>query len=94
MYIESRRPNTPYFICSIQEFKLVSIFYTCVDFLHPSEGVIVPPSPAEVYIVYCSLSGRAGPGGCDLCGLHSSIVAPRDDLTFGFSDFTRGSYSV
>uniref|UniRef100_A0A4W3H0Q3 Arginine-glutamic acid dipeptide repeats n=1 Tax=Callorhinchus milii TaxID=7868 RepID=A0A4W3H0Q3_CALMI len=24
VYIESRRPNTPYFICSIQEFKLVS----------------------------------------------------------------------
>lgn len=26
VYIESRRPNTPYFICSIQDFKLVSIF--------------------------------------------------------------------
>ncbi|KTG02504.1 hypothetical protein cypCar_00013853 [Cyprinus carpio] len=24
VYIESRRPNTPYFICSIQDFKLVS----------------------------------------------------------------------
>lgn len=23
VYIESRRPNTPYFICSIQDFKLV-----------------------------------------------------------------------
>ncbi|TNN82971.1 Arginine-glutamic acid dipeptide repeats protein [Liparis tanakae] len=22
VYIESRRPNTPYFICSIQDFKL------------------------------------------------------------------------
>uniref|UniRef100_A0A7N6AAB9 Arginine-glutamic acid dipeptide repeats protein n=1 Tax=Anabas testudineus TaxID=64144 RepID=A0A7N6AAB9_ANATE len=27
VYIESRRPNTPYFICSIQDFKLV----TCVS---------------------------------------------------------------
>uniref|UniRef100_A0AAQ5ZXC1 Arginine-glutamic acid dipeptide repeats protein n=1 Tax=Amphiprion ocellaris TaxID=80972 RepID=A0AAQ5ZXC1_AMPOC len=26
VYIESRRPNTPYFICSIQDFKLVSRF--------------------------------------------------------------------
>ncbi|XP_031700973.1 arginine-glutamic acid dipeptide repeats protein-like [Anarrhichthys ocellatus] len=26
VYIESRRPNTPYFICSIQDFKLVSTF--------------------------------------------------------------------
>uniref|UniRef100_A0ACB8EEX5 Uncharacterized protein n=1 Tax=Sphaerodactylus townsendi TaxID=933632 RepID=A0ACB8EEX5_9SAUR len=24
VYIESRRPNTPYFICSIQDFKLGS----------------------------------------------------------------------
>lgn len=27
VYIESRRPNTPYFICSIQDFKLVSNFF-------------------------------------------------------------------
>lgn len=27
VYIESRRPNTPYFICSIQDFKLVSTFF-------------------------------------------------------------------
>lgn len=26
VYIESQRPNTPYFICSIQDFKLVSRF--------------------------------------------------------------------
>lgn len=31
VYIESRRPNTPYFICSIQDFKLVSIFARAVD---------------------------------------------------------------
>lgn len=31
VYIESRRPNTPYFICSIQDFKLVSIFKCAVD---------------------------------------------------------------
>lgn len=28
VYIESRRPNTPYFICSIQEFKLVSAIFS------------------------------------------------------------------
>uniref|UniRef100_A0A8C6PR06 Arginine-glutamic acid dipeptide repeats protein n=1 Tax=Nothobranchius furzeri TaxID=105023 RepID=A0A8C6PR06_NOTFU len=32
VYIESRRPNTPYFICSIQEFKLVSRFSTLLLF--------------------------------------------------------------
>lgn len=36
VYIESRRPNTPYFICSIQDFKLVSIFL-CSD---------TPPPPS------------------------------------------------
>uniref|UniRef100_A0A8C7ZX67 Arginine-glutamic acid dipeptide repeats protein n=1 Tax=Oryzias sinensis TaxID=183150 RepID=A0A8C7ZX67_9TELE len=29
VYIESRRPNTPYFICSIQDFKLVSTYSLC-----------------------------------------------------------------
>ncbi|NWW28710.1 RERE protein, partial [Falcunculus frontatus] len=28
VYIESRRPNTPYFICSIQDFKLVRNIFT------------------------------------------------------------------
>ncbi|NXO81909.1 RERE protein, partial [Sitta europaea] len=28
VYIESRRPNTPYFICSIQDFKLVRSIFT------------------------------------------------------------------
>lgn len=32
VYIESRRPNTPYFICSIQDFKLVSMFLMCCLF--------------------------------------------------------------
>ncbi|KAM7404583.1 hypothetical protein PAMP_011920 [Pampus punctatissimus] len=33
VYIESRRPNTPYFICSIQDFKLVSSFFHLVLFM-------------------------------------------------------------
>ncbi|XP_069774489.1 arginine-glutamic acid dipeptide repeats protein isoform X5 [Narcine bancroftii] len=31
VYIESRRPNTPYFICSIQEFKLTESSDRCQD---------------------------------------------------------------
>uniref|UniRef100_A0A8D3DZ61 Arginine-glutamic acid dipeptide repeats protein n=1 Tax=Scophthalmus maximus TaxID=52904 RepID=A0A8D3DZ61_SCOMX len=36
VYIESRRPNTPYFICSIQDFKLVMMsVYLCVRSFFP-----------------------------------------------------------
>lgn len=37
VYIESRRPNTPYFICSIQDFKLVSS-----SFFFPSSSCFLP----------------------------------------------------
>uniref|UniRef100_A0AAQ5YE05 Arginine-glutamic acid dipeptide repeats protein n=1 Tax=Amphiprion ocellaris TaxID=80972 RepID=A0AAQ5YE05_AMPOC len=38
VYIESRRPNTPYFICSIQDFKLVSRFsVSCLSFFPPCQ---------------------------------------------------------
>uniref|UniRef100_A0A665UF02 Arginine-glutamic acid dipeptide repeats protein n=1 Tax=Echeneis naucrates TaxID=173247 RepID=A0A665UF02_ECHNA len=33
VYIESRRPNTPYFICSIQDFKLVSFSFFFSSYL-------------------------------------------------------------
>ncbi|NXR18025.1 RERE protein, partial [Cinclus mexicanus] len=36
VYIESRRPNTPYFICSIQDFKLVRNIFTSPPFPCPS----------------------------------------------------------
>uniref|UniRef100_A0A8C5IW83 Arginine-glutamic acid dipeptide repeats n=1 Tax=Junco hyemalis TaxID=40217 RepID=A0A8C5IW83_JUNHY len=35
VYIESRRPNTPYFICSIQDFKLVRNIFTSPPFPCP-----------------------------------------------------------
>ncbi|NWU33881.1 RERE protein, partial [Hylia prasina] len=35
VYIESRRPNTPYFICSIQDFKLVRNIFTSPAFPCP-----------------------------------------------------------
>uniref|UniRef100_A0A3Q4GLD5 Arginine-glutamic acid dipeptide repeats protein n=1 Tax=Neolamprologus brichardi TaxID=32507 RepID=A0A3Q4GLD5_NEOBR len=37
VYIESQRPNTPYFICSIQDFKLVSRFL----FISPAHSLCV-----------------------------------------------------
>ncbi|KAA8591174.1 hypothetical protein FQN60_002117, partial [Etheostoma spectabile] len=51
VYIESRRPNTPYFICSIQDFKLVSTFSLpvcpvlcpCVLTLAWGSALICPP---------------------------------------------------
>lgn len=36
VYIESRRPNTPYFICSIQDFKLVSAFFSLLPATLPT----------------------------------------------------------
>uniref|UniRef100_A0A3Q3GFW8 Arginine-glutamic acid dipeptide repeats protein n=1 Tax=Kryptolebias marmoratus TaxID=37003 RepID=A0A3Q3GFW8_KRYMA len=42
VYIESRRPNTPYFICSIQDFKLV---ISCVQSSFPSLSSL-PPHPS------------------------------------------------
>uniref|UniRef100_A0A8D2MFB8 Arginine-glutamic acid dipeptide repeats protein n=1 Tax=Zonotrichia albicollis TaxID=44394 RepID=A0A8D2MFB8_ZONAL len=38
VYIESRRPNTPYFICSIQDFKLVRNIFTSPPFPCPRAG--------------------------------------------------------
>uniref|UniRef100_A0A3Q1GY22 Arginine-glutamic acid dipeptide repeats protein n=1 Tax=Acanthochromis polyacanthus TaxID=80966 RepID=A0A3Q1GY22_9TELE len=46
VYIESRRPNTPYFICSIQDFKLVSRFFK------PS---ITPPCCSPQTVSQCLL---------------------------------------
>ncbi|TSN03435.1 Arginine-glutamic acid dipeptide repeats protein [Bagarius yarrelli] len=34
VYIESRRPNTPYFICSIQDFKLATVPYRVASHLN------------------------------------------------------------
>ncbi|NWX49548.1 RERE protein, partial [Steatornis caripensis] len=42
VYIESRRPNTPYFICSIQDFKLVRKIFTS-------------PSPFPCPVLRCGL---------------------------------------
>uniref|UniRef100_A0A8C9NYG7 Arginine-glutamic acid dipeptide repeats protein n=1 Tax=Serinus canaria TaxID=9135 RepID=A0A8C9NYG7_SERCA len=41
VYIESRRPNTPYFICSIQDFKLVRNIFTSPPFPCPSNPGVV-----------------------------------------------------
>lgn len=49
VYIESRRPNTPYFICSIQDFKLVSIFPCAVD-----SALCFLPIPSAVSVDQCS----------------------------------------
>uniref|UniRef100_A0A672FUB8 Arginine-glutamic acid dipeptide repeats protein n=1 Tax=Salarias fasciatus TaxID=181472 RepID=A0A672FUB8_SALFA len=56
VYIESRRPNTPYFICSIQDFKLVSNCFFLTSCCPPppppptpppsSIPVSLPPSPS------------------------------------------------
>uniref|UniRef100_H3DCG8 Arginine-glutamic acid dipeptide repeats protein n=1 Tax=Tetraodon nigroviridis TaxID=99883 RepID=H3DCG8_TETNG len=41
VYIESRRPNTPYFICSIQDFKLIHVCsHCCTD---PPQTCRKPP---------------------------------------------------
>ncbi|KAM4609940.1 uncharacterized protein ACJ7VT_013278 [Polymixia lowei] len=54
VYIESRRPNTPYFICSIQDFKLVSSrFFLSVSVLLP----VVPVSSSP-----CRRPGPRGSG--------------------------------
>uniref|UniRef100_A0A8C5TWW5 Arginine-glutamic acid dipeptide repeats n=1 Tax=Malurus cyaneus samueli TaxID=2593467 RepID=A0A8C5TWW5_9PASS len=45
VYIESRRPNTPYFICSIQDFKLVRNIFTS-PFPLSQRGVFSPPQKA------------------------------------------------
>ncbi|XP_038602037.1 arginine-glutamic acid dipeptide repeats protein isoform X3 [Tachyglossus aculeatus] len=42
VYIESRRPNTPYFICSIQDFKLVHNSQTCCR--SPTPALCDPPA--------------------------------------------------
>ncbi|XP_063091513.1 arginine-glutamic acid dipeptide repeats protein isoform X2 [Cavia porcellus] len=67
VYIESRRPNTPYFICSIQDFKLV----------HNSQACCRSPTPALCDPPACSLpvasqppqhlseAGRGPVGACD-----------------------------
>ncbi|XP_067575271.1 arginine-glutamic acid dipeptide repeats protein isoform X1 [Pseudorca crassidens] len=51
VYIESRRPNTPYFICSIQDFKLV----------HNSQACCRSPPPALCDPPACSLPVAAQP---------------------------------
>ncbi|XP_014843872.1 PREDICTED: arginine-glutamic acid dipeptide repeats protein-like [Poecilia mexicana] len=48
VYIESRRPNTPYFICSIQDFKLVSRFLCLFSFFSFSSSSSSPPPPANL----------------------------------------------
>ncbi|NXJ07011.1 RERE protein, partial [Odontophorus gujanensis] len=45
VYIESRRPNTPYFICSIQDFKLVRNVFT---------SPLPPPPPPPFPHPFCS----------------------------------------
>uniref|UniRef100_A0A8C9NRD5 Arginine-glutamic acid dipeptide repeats protein n=1 Tax=Serinus canaria TaxID=9135 RepID=A0A8C9NRD5_SERCA len=59
VYIESRRPNTPYFICSIQDFKLVRNIFTSPPFPCPSPDSRVPichPQP----LACCSRAGWDG----------------------------------
>ncbi|XP_054435788.1 arginine-glutamic acid dipeptide repeats protein isoform X2 [Pteronotus mesoamericanus] len=51
VYIESRRPNTPYFICSIQDFKLV----------HNSQACCRSPTPALCDPPACSLPVASQP---------------------------------
>ncbi|XP_041498922.1 arginine-glutamic acid dipeptide repeats protein isoform X6 [Microtus oregoni] len=51
VYIESRRPNTPYFICSIQDFKLV----------HNSQACCRSPAPALCDPPACSLPVASQP---------------------------------
>uniref|UniRef100_A0A672KJX2 Arginine-glutamic acid dipeptide repeats protein n=1 Tax=Sinocyclocheilus grahami TaxID=75366 RepID=A0A672KJX2_SINGR len=51
VYIESRRPNTPYFICSIQDFKLV-------NFSFPAFHYCAPSHPALLSGPCCSLNAR------------------------------------
>ncbi|MEJ1272473.1 hypothetical protein NN561_003324 [Cricetulus griseus] len=51
VYIESRRPNTPYFICSIQDFKLV----------HSSQACCRSPAPALCDPPACSLPVASQP---------------------------------
>ncbi|XP_059768055.1 arginine-glutamic acid dipeptide repeats protein isoform X4 [Balaenoptera ricei] len=68
VYIESRRPNTPYFICSIQDFKLV----------HNSQACCRSPPPALCDPPACSLPVAAQPpqhlseAGRGPVGLHES----------------------
>lgn len=55
VYIESRRPNTPYFICSIQDFKLVSrlslpLLFFCFCF--------PPPACACILTLVCGTASR------------------------------------
>uniref|UniRef100_A0A8C3RVP5 Arginine-glutamic acid dipeptide repeats protein n=1 Tax=Chelydra serpentina TaxID=8475 RepID=A0A8C3RVP5_CHESE len=47
VYIESRRPNTPYFICSIQDFKLVSIFFPFTLLSGGGLSLPLPPLPPQ-----------------------------------------------
>uniref|UniRef100_A0A673M2P3 Arginine-glutamic acid dipeptide repeats protein-like n=1 Tax=Sinocyclocheilus rhinocerous TaxID=307959 RepID=A0A673M2P3_9TELE len=51
VYIESRRPNTPYFICSIQDFKLV-------NFSFPAFHYCASSHPALLSGPCCSLNAR------------------------------------
>uniref|UniRef100_A0A667WJ91 Arginine-glutamic acid dipeptide repeats protein n=1 Tax=Myripristis murdjan TaxID=586833 RepID=A0A667WJ91_9TELE len=46
VYIESRRPNTPYFICSIQDFKLVSSLLLPLCPLHAPVVQYPPTRPS------------------------------------------------
>lgn len=46
VYIESRRPNTPYFICSIQDFKLVSNFFFSLPVCRVSCTPVLTLTPA------------------------------------------------
>ncbi|NXN89039.1 RERE protein, partial [Bombycilla garrulus] len=47
VYIESRRPNTPYFICSIQDFKLVRNIFTSPPLPRlQREGYFLAPIPS------------------------------------------------
>uniref|UniRef100_A0A8C1G809 Arginine-glutamic acid dipeptide repeats protein n=2 Tax=Cyprinus carpio TaxID=7962 RepID=A0A8C1G809_CYPCA len=41
VYIESRRPNTPYFICSIQDFKLVNFSFPAFHYRAPSHPALL-----------------------------------------------------
>ncbi|XP_036112524.1 arginine-glutamic acid dipeptide repeats protein isoform X1 [Molossus molossus] len=71
VYIESRRPNTPYFICSIQDFKLTSGPHTtgfgsldiCRDFakVHNSQACCRSPTPALCDPPACSLPVASQP---------------------------------
>uniref|UniRef100_A0A8C5IW34 Arginine-glutamic acid dipeptide repeats n=1 Tax=Junco hyemalis TaxID=40217 RepID=A0A8C5IW34_JUNHY len=78
VYIESRRPNTPYFICSIQDFKLVRNIFTS------------PPFPSlPGLLISCSISALHQPNHTSTAGVPRA--SKRDHLLMNVKWYYRQS---